>query len=106
MKSKSKTLKSGPSSSQLIWNIFSWLKYHKNIDFSALISRQGEHIVSLNSKESGFNVNLSSRSSLLEADCILTWWANMGIDHNENENGENIFDFDLTKKKNRDKFTA
>jgi len=30
----------------------------------------------------------------------------MGIDHNENQNGENIFEFDLTKKVNRDKFVA
>lgn len=107
MKNKNKKSKSGPSNSKLIWNIFAWLShFKKSIEFTASLSNHAKNLISIETKESGFSVDLNSRSELFAANCILTWWANVGIDNNFNDDGENIFDFDLTKKKNRDKFIA
>lgn len=92
---------------QLIWNIFSWISHFNGVvKCYPILSTKNEHWLSLETKESYFSFNLNSKSYLLAANCILTWWANMGVDNNYNGDGENIFDFDLTKKKNRDKFVA
>lgn len=92
---------------QLIWNIFSWLNFFDGkVQHNAVYSKEGEHWILFETERSSFSCNLSSNKDLLAANCVLTWWANMGIDHNENQNGENIFEFDLTKKVNRDKFVA
>lgn len=102
---KNKKLKSGPSSSNLIWNIFSWIDhFNGKVKIGSIDSK--DLLVFIESKKLFYSFSLSKKQELLAANCILTWWANTGLDNNKNENGENIFDFDLTKEKNREKFTA
>jgi len=92
---------------QLIWNIFAWLDFFEGkIKFSAPMSDKKELWLLFETKKSSFSADINSKKDLLAANCVLTWWANMGLDKNFNESGENIFDFDLTKQENRDKFTA
>ena len=92
---------------QLIWNIISWIDhFNGKAKLLSVISDEKEKGCAIESENSSIYFNLANRSELLATDCLLTWWANMGVDNNKNENGEDIFDFDLTKKKNRDKFVA
>ena len=91
----------------LIWNIFAWLEFFDGqIKCSAPMVNKKEYWLLFDTEKSSFSANINSKKDLLAADCVLTWWANMGVDQNLNEDGENIFDLDLTKEKNRDKFTA
>lgn len=103
MKSKNKTSKSGPSNLQLIWNIFSWAgHFHGKVRVGSL--NGDKKTVYFETNNCFYFFSLLKKSELLAANCILTWWANMGLECNYNGHSEYIFDFDLTKKKNRDKF--
>ena len=93
------------SNTRLIWNIFSWIGHFDGEIKVGGLNLKGSKVF-IETQKSSYTFSLEKTQELLAVDCLLTWWANMGIDNNRNENGENIFDFDLTKKKNRDKFTV
>lgn len=92
---------------ELIWNIFAWIEYFGGeIKIFPIIRHENEYMLVLENGDFDVAFDLSKEEDLLATNCALTWWANMGHDNHTNQDGENIWDFDLTKQENRDKFTA
>lgn len=92
---------------QLIWNILCWIDFFGGlVKIVPILYFEGEYIVTLENGDYSVAFNLAKEEDLLAIDCALTWWANMGHNNHVNQDGENIWDFDLTKEENRDKFTA
>lgn len=87
---------------QLIWNILCWIDFFGGlVKIVPILYFEGEYIVTLENGDYSVAFNLAKEEDLLAIDCALTWWANMGHNNHANQDGENIWDFDLTKDDNR-----